>query len=74
MKIKENNWSDPAPWTSPEAFTLNGKNIGRRIADVSGDGFGDIVVSYNDGTDVKSVIVRNSTLPYLLKNITTEFG
>lgn len=69
-----NGWSNSSTWTSPESFTLNGKNIGRRIGDINGDGFGDIIIGYNDGSDIKRTAVRNSTIPYLLKNITNEFG
>ena len=67
-------WTNSSSWISPESFTLNGKNIGRRIGDVNGDGFGDIIVGYTDSSDVKRTVVRNSTMPYLLKNITNEFG
>ena len=69
-----NGWSNSTSWNSPEPFTLNGKNIGRRIGDVNGDGFGDIIIGYNDGSDIKRTVIRNSTIPYLLKNITNEFG
>ena len=69
-----NGWSNSTSWNSPEPFTLNGKNIGRRVGDVNGDGFGDIIIGYNDGADHKHTAVRNSTIPYLLKNITNEFG
>jgi len=58
-------------WNSPEPFTLDGKNKGRRIGDINGDGFGDIIIGY---TSDKRTVVRNSTIPYLLKNITNEFG
>lgn len=69
-----NGWSNSTSWNSPEPFTKDGKNIGRRIGDVNGDGFGDIIIGYNDGSDVKRTAVRNSTIPYLLKNITNEYG
>ena len=29
-------WSNSSSWMSPEPFTANGKNIGRRIGDVNG--------------------------------------
>jgi YD repeat-containing protein len=64
-------WTESTSWESPEPFTLVGKNIGRRIGDVNGDGFGDILIGYDT---TKYVVIRNSTLPYLLKNITNEFG
>ncbi|KAF0210168.1 MAG: hypothetical protein FD178_3700 [Ignavibacteria bacterium] len=69
-----NGWSNTSSWVSPEAFTKDGKNIGRRIGDVDGDGFGDIIIGYNDGSDIKRTVIRNSTVPYLLKNITNELG
>lgn len=70
-----NGWTNSTIWNSPEPFTSTGKNVGRRIGDVNGDGFGDIIVSHNDGSsDIKRTLVRNSTMPYLLKNITNEFG
>lgn len=69
-----NGWTNSSSWQSPEPFTKDGKNIGRRIGDVNGDGFGDIIIGYNDGSDIKRTLVRNSTIPYLLKNITNEFG
>ncbi|MBS3132124.1 VCBS repeat-containing protein, partial [Candidatus Woesearchaeota archaeon] len=68
-------WVSRSAWKSPEPFTLNGKNIGRRIADVNGDGIGDIIVAYNEGSNqYRHVVLRNSTLPYMLANITNEFG
>jgi len=68
-------WQNSNQFISPEPFSYQGKNVGRRIGDVDGDGFGDIVIGYNNGTDnILKVISRNSTIPYLLKNVTTEFG
>jgi YD repeat-containing protein len=70
-----NGWTLNNSWQSPEPFTKDGKNIGRRIGDVNGDGFADIIVGYNDGSsDIKRVVIRNAAIPYLLKNITNEFG
>ncbi|MBI3035441.1 VCBS repeat-containing protein [Candidatus Woesearchaeota archaeon] len=70
-----NGWSNSSSWTSPEPFTKDGKNVGRRIGDIDGNGLGDIIIGYNDGSaDIKRTLVRNNTLPYLLKNITNEFG
>lgn len=68
-------WVSSTSWQSPEPFTKSGKNRGRRLGDVNGDGFADILVGYKDGSnDIKRIVIRNSTIPYLLKNITNEFG
>ena len=68
-------WEDNPDWASPEPFTNNGKNVGRRIGDVNGDGIPDIIIGYNDGTgEIKRTVIRNQTIPFLLKNVTTEFG
>src|SRR3989338_4292960 len=64
-------WKVNTAWNSIEPFTSSGKNIGRRIGDVNGDGFGDIIIGYDT---LKYTLIRNNTLPYLLKNITNEFG
>jgi len=69
-----NGWANSSSWASPEPFTLNGRNIGTRIGDVNGDGFGDIIIASVDPVAVKRVVVRNTTVLYLLKNITNEFG
>ncbi|MBI2647629.1 VCBS repeat-containing protein, partial [Candidatus Woesearchaeota archaeon] len=70
-----NGWTNSSSWTSPEPFTKDGKNVGRRIGDIDGNGLGDIIIGYNDGSaDIKRTLVRNSTIPYLLKNITNEYG
>ena len=64
-------WKVNTAWNSIEPFTSSGKNIGRRIGDVNGDGFGDIIIGYDT---LKYTLIRNQTFPYLLKNITNEFG
>jgi hypothetical protein len=50
-------WRNSSSWISPEPFTKDGKNIARRIADVNGDGFGDILVS-NFDTGEQRVLVK----------------
>jgi len=60
-------------WTSPESFSTSGFNIGRRLADIDGDGFSDIVVSHQDSSSQYSWI-KNHTLPYMLKSIKNEYG
>ncbi len=64
-------WSLNNSWKSPEDFIVGGKNIGRRLADVDGDGFVDIMISYNVSNYTWT---KNSTLPYMLKSITNEYG
>ena len=69
-----NGWTNTSYWISPEPFTKDGRNTGRRIGDVNGDGLGDVIIGYNDGSNVNRTLIRNSTIPYLLKNITNEYG
>ncbi|MBN2881319.1 VCBS repeat-containing protein [Candidatus Woesearchaeota archaeon] len=58
-------------WKSTESFVENTYNSGRRIADVNGDGFADIVVSISGS---QYTVLKNYEVPYLLKNITNEYG
>jgi hypothetical protein len=37
-------WVQQDKWRTPEIFSSNGENIGRRIADFNGDGLGDIAL------------------------------
>lgn len=70
-----NGWTNSTSWQSPEPFTFSGLNKGARIGDVNGDGLGDVIIGFFDGTNTyKRTLIRNSTTPYLLKNITNEFG
>ncbi|MBI1936168.1 VCBS repeat-containing protein [Candidatus Woesearchaeota archaeon] len=55
-------WTRNDFWISPVPFTQDGKNVGRRIADVNGDGFGDIMISHDDGS------VQTKKTIILLKN------
>lgn len=64
-------WNYDSSWISPEAFTKNGYNQGRRLADVNGDGFVDVVVSHDT---TKYTQVKNNTIPYMLKAIKNEYG
>jgi YD repeat-containing protein len=66
-------WFANSTWQTSEAFTSNGYNIGRRLADVNGDGFADIVVSHQDSSQ-QYTWVKNSSLPYLLKSIKNAYG
>ncbi len=66
-------WSSDSSWQSPEAFTSSGFNVGRRLADVNGDGFVDVVVAHEDDA-TKYTWVKNSTIPYLLRAIINEYG
>ncbi|MBR9703783.1 DNRLRE domain-containing protein [Candidatus Pacearchaeota archaeon] len=67
-------WIYNSDWLSPERFTHNGYNMGRRIADVNGDGYSDIIVSYLNVSLEKITHIRNATNSYVLKVIENEFG
>ncbi|MFC1715686.1 toxin TcdB middle/N-terminal domain-containing protein [Candidatus Poribacteria bacterium] len=68
-------WTENSSWISPEAFTKDGDNIGRRLADVDGDGFVDILVAYGNGsTEFYYTWLKNLTIPYMLKKVTNEYG
>jgi len=69
------SWTYNSVWQSPEPFTKDGKNIGRRLADVNGDGFSDIVVAFSDSGGYHSWSwIRNQNTPFMLKKITNEIG
>jgi len=68
-------WTQNNSWQSPEAFTQNGRNIGRRIADANGDSSADIVVAHtNSSGNFYWTWTKNATTPYMLKTITNEVG
>ncbi len=66
-------WVGNDSWASPEPFVKLEKNIGRRIADVNGDGFPDVVISHQD-TSMMYTWVKNYSVPYLLTGIVNEYG
>ncbi|HIH10616.1 TPA: hypothetical protein HA241_00320, partial [Candidatus Woesearchaeota archaeon] len=66
-------WFANDTWQAPEPFTSSGFNIGRRLADVNGDGFVDLVVSHQDGTQ-QYTWRKNIVIPYLLLTIRNEYG
>lgn len=67
-------WTSNMGWVSPEKFTDQGYNIGRRIADVNGDGYPDILVAYQSDTYFGTTHIRNNFHAFLLKNVTTAYG
>ncbi|MFH0978134.1 MAG: DNRLRE domain-containing protein [Candidatus Woesearchaeota archaeon] len=67
-------WVSKAGWLSPVRFTSAGYNIGRRIADVNGDGYPDIVVAYQ-GTGYENVtFIKKADSAFLLKQVTNAYG
>ncbi len=66
-------WLRNDSWGSPEYFTSGGLNQGRRIADITGDGFGDIMVAQDSAAQQNSW-TKNATFPYLLKKVVHEYG
>ncbi|MFC1800567.1 FG-GAP-like repeat-containing protein, partial [Nanoarchaeota archaeon] len=66
-------WVQDDNWTSPEAFTTSGYNVGRRLADVNGDGLADVVVSHQD-SGTQYTWLKNTTTPFMLKQIINEYG
>jgi hypothetical protein len=75
--IKINNgtgWVSGTSWQSPENFTNNGFNTGRRIADINGDGYADILVGYKNVTLDRKTLIRNATNAFMLKRIRHEYG
>jgi RHS repeat-associated protein len=66
-------WEQDTAWQSPEPFTRDGFNIGRRLGDLDGDGFVDLVVSHQD-SNAQYSFLKNATTPYLLKSVRNEYG
>ena len=64
-------WEQDNSWDAPVPFTSGGQNIGRRLADVDGDGFPDILIS-NTG-DMRT-FTKNATNSYSLMSIVNEYG
>lgn len=67
-------WISGIGWNSPEEFTDEGYNIGRRIADVNGDGYSDIVVAYQNSPFENITHLKNIESAYLLKQVTNAYG
>src|SRR3989344_3256736 len=67
-------WMSASGWLSPEKFTDEGLNIGRRIADVNGDGYPDIVVAYQGPPSENITHIKNATNAFLLKTVVGAYG
>ncbi len=67
-------WVQTPGWISPERFTDQGFNIGRRIADINGDGYADILVAYSISPYLGLTHLKNATNALLLKKITNVYG
>jgi len=75
--VKINNgtgWTFSEGWLSPEKFTDEGFNIGRRIADINGDGYADIIRAYQASPYQNVTHIKNGTSAFLLKKITNAYG
>lgn len=69
-------WASASAWKSPTPFTQAGNNIGRRLGDVDGDWFADILVGYSNATAGvnNGTWLKNASTPSLLKSVTHDFG
>lgn len=67
-------WIQAVGWNSPEKFTDQGLNIGRRIADVNGDGYADILVAYQQSPYLSVTHIKNATTAFLLGSITNAYS
>lgn len=67
-------WVAGIGWLSPEKFADQGFNIGRRIADINGDGYADIIVAYEESPFLGITHIENATNAFLLKQITNSYG
>jgi|GEM_PF-1699055 len=65
-------WSLASGSLVPDAMQRNGSNIGRRLADLNGDGFVDVIVADNQTNNY--AWITNTITPFLLANITSEYG
>ncbi len=63
-------------WKSDTQFAKDGYNIGRRLGDVNGDGYADIIVAYGNTSGQNEIYtyIKNSSTSYLLKKIINEYG
>jgi len=66
-------WVQNNSWNFPEGFMDGTVNSGRRLADVDGDGYTDLVVSYQTNS-LQYTWIKNHTNPYMLRSIHNEYG
>lgn len=65
-------WTLNNSWQTPAAMVANQSNVGRRIADLNGDGGADLLTGAN--STLQNPWLRNPGTPYLLTTITNEYG
>lgn len=69
------SWQEDASWAPPEAFVDAGKNTGRRLTDVNGDGLSDFMVMIgNESSQGGNTYLKTNSYGYFLKSITNEYG
>ncbi len=67
-------WVQNDSWKLSDIFVKNGRNIGIRLADVTGDGAADVIYAYHQAGDNVWSWTSNLNRSFLLKKITNELG